>query len=44
MLGGPDRRMLYMISNDTDYESLQMGRSSGYLERVEVDVPGSGWP
>ena len=44
MLGGPDRRTLYMISNDTDYERLQMGLSSGYLEQVEVDVPGAGWP
>jgi sugar lactone lactonase YvrE len=44
MLGGADRRTLFMISNDTNYESLQMGRSSGYLEKVEVDVPGAGWP
>ncbi len=44
MLGGPNRRTLYMISNDTDYERLQMGLSSGYLEQVEVDVPGAGWP
>jgi sugar lactone lactonase YvrE len=44
MLGGPDRRMLYLLSNDTDHERLGMGMSSGYLEQIEVDVPGVGWP
>jgi sugar lactone lactonase YvrE len=44
MLGGSDRRTLYMISNETNHERIQMGVSSGYLEQVEVDVPGAGWP
>jgi hypothetical protein len=44
MLGGPARRTLYMLSNDTDHEKLGMGLSSGYLDQVEVDIPGAGWP
>jgi sugar lactone lactonase YvrE len=44
MLGGPARRTLYMLSNDTNHEKLGMGLSSGYLDQVEVDVPGAGWP
>jgi sugar lactone lactonase YvrE len=44
MLGGADRRTLYLISNDTDHERLPAGISSGYLDAVAVDVPGAGWP
>jgi sugar lactone lactonase YvrE len=44
MLGGTDRRTLYMISNDTDFQRLGMGISSGYLEKVRVEVEGAGWP
>jgi sugar lactone lactonase YvrE len=44
MLGGPERRMLYLLSNDTDQERLGMDISSGYLDQVEVDIPGAGWP
>jgi sugar lactone lactonase YvrE len=44
MLGGADRRTLYMISADTDRERLARGISSGHLEQVRVDIEGAGWP
>jgi sugar lactone lactonase YvrE len=44
MLGGADRRTLYMISADTDRERLALGISSGFLEQVRVDIEGVGWP
>jgi sugar lactone lactonase YvrE len=44
MLGGADRRTLYLISADTDRERFAMGISSGYLDQVRVDVEGTGWP
>lgn len=44
MLGGADRRTLYLISADTDRERYGMGISSGYLDQVGVDVEGAGWP
>jgi sugar lactone lactonase YvrE len=44
MLGGADRRTLYLISADTDRERYRMGISSGYLDQVRVDVEGAGWP
>jgi sugar lactone lactonase YvrE len=44
MLGGADRRTLYLISADTDLERFGKGISSGYLDHVRVDVEGAGWP
>jgi sugar lactone lactonase YvrE len=44
MLGGADRRTLYMLSADTDRERMAKGVSTGYLEAVEVEVPGVGSP
>jgi sugar lactone lactonase YvrE len=44
MLGGADRRTLYLISADTDRERYGKGISSGYLDQVRVDVEGAGWP
>ncbi len=44
MLGGADRRTLYLIVNDSTHEKLPLGESVGCIEHVRVDVPGAGWP
>lgn len=53
MLGGTDRRTLYMATANTTLENLQACRdfeadlrstSVGWIEAVEVDVPGAGLP
>jgi sugar lactone lactonase YvrE len=43
-LGGPDRRTLYLVVNDTTTERHTRGDSDGRIEQVRVDVPGAGWP
>ena len=43
-LGGPDRRTLYLVINDTTLERLAANDSKGRIETVRVDVPGAGWP
>jgi sugar lactone lactonase YvrE len=43
-LGGSDRRTLFLIINDTDYEGMANNVSDGRIETVHVDVPGAGWP
>lgn len=44
MLGGADRKTLYLISNETTVANLRSGISKGYLESVRVEIPGAGWP
>ncbi|MBL4623220.1 MAG: SMP-30/gluconolactonase/LRE family protein [Immundisolibacteraceae bacterium] len=44
MLGGPDRKTLFMISAETDIEQLAQGNSKAFIETVQVDVPGAGIP
>jgi sugar lactone lactonase YvrE len=44
MLGGPDRRTLYLLAADTDPARALQHDSHGYLYRVPVDVPGAGYP
>jgi len=44
MLGGPDRRTLYLLAADTDPARALQQDSHGYLYRVRVDVPGAGCP
>jgi sugar lactone lactonase YvrE len=44
MLGGPDRRTLYLLAADTDPARALQHDSRGYLYRVRVDVPGAGCP
>jgi len=44
MLGGPDRRTLYLLGADTDPARALQQDSHGYLYRVRVDVPGAGCP
>jgi sugar lactone lactonase YvrE len=44
MLGGPDRRTLYLFAADTDPTRALTHDSRGYLYSVRVDVPGAGCP
>jgi sugar lactone lactonase YvrE len=44
MLGGPDRRTLFLCTAQTTPEDLAQGRSIGFIETVDVDTPGAGWP
>src|SRR5882757_3015174 len=44
MLGGLDRRTLYLLAADTDPARALQQDSRGYLYRVRVDVPGAGCP
>jgi sugar lactone lactonase YvrE len=44
MLGGADRRTLFLLTAETSLEDLQQGKSKGYIETVRVDVPGAGLP
>jgi len=43
-LGGPNRSTLYLLTADTTREELAKGKAVGYIEVLEVDVPGAGWP
>jgi sugar lactone lactonase YvrE len=44
MLGGPDRRTLYMLAADTTPLRAQTDDSHGYIYSARVDVSGAGWP
>jgi sugar lactone lactonase YvrE len=45
VLGGDDRRTLFMLMADTTRESMhQPGGTHSRIEMMEVDVPGAGWP
>jgi sugar lactone lactonase YvrE len=44
MLGGEDRRTLFLLIAETSLEDLMKGKSKGYIETVRVDVPGAGLP
>lgn len=44
MLGGEDRRTLFLLTAETSMEALRRGQSKGYIETVRVDIPGSGLP
>ena len=43
-LGGPNRSTLYLFTADTTKELLAQGKAKGFVEVVEVEVPGAGWP
>ena len=43
MLGGPDRRTLFLMVADA-FSGDAIGRHSAAIETLEVDVPGAGWP
>lgn len=44
MLGGDDRKTLYICTAEGDEADRQAGRSRGWIEQVRVDVPGAGLP
>jgi sugar lactone lactonase YvrE len=44
MLGGEDRRTLYLCTAEGGREDIGAGRTKGFIETVPVDVPGAGWP
>ena len=44
MLGGPDRRTLFMLTSDTDTERLAKSDSRCRSEIADVEVPGAGLP
>ena len=44
MLGGEDRRTLFMLTAETTIEELSQGKSKGRIETARVDVPGAGLP
>jgi sugar lactone lactonase YvrE len=45
MLGGADRRTLYMVTGDlTGDEATLLEQRPGRIEAVRVEVPGAGWP
>jgi hypothetical protein len=44
MLGGPDRRTLFMLTAPVDNLEQARERRGGKVEVAQVDVPGAGWP
>jgi sugar lactone lactonase YvrE len=44
MLGGSDRQTLFLLTADTDMTRLPQGDSNGFVETVQVQTPGAGWP
>ena len=44
MLGGEDRKTLFLLTAETSVEELAQGESQGRIETVRVEVPGAGYP
>lgn len=44
MLGGPERRTLFVLTAETTNPDEALAKKSGRVETVEVDVPGAGLP
>ena len=44
MLGGPERRTLFMLTAETSEPNKARAQPSGRIEIVEVDIPGAGLP
>ena len=44
MLGGPDRRTLFLVSSSDAYPAKLVGTRLSRVETVRVDVPGAGFP
>ena len=42
MLGGPDRRTLYLLSAETTEAGFDQGHAVGFIETLWVDAPGTG--
>jgi sugar lactone lactonase YvrE len=43
-LGGPRRRTLFCLSAETSHEEMRQRKSRAYVDTVEVEVPGAGYP
>lgn len=43
-LGGPQRKTLFCLTAKTSPEELRQRKSTAYVDTVEVDVPGAGYP
>jgi sugar lactone lactonase YvrE len=43
MLGGPDRRTLFILTN-TGSGPAMGSKADGRIETIPVEVPGAGWP
>jgi sugar lactone lactonase YvrE len=44
MLGGPERRTLFILTAETANPDEARAMMSGRIETVEVDIPGAGLP
>jgi sugar lactone lactonase YvrE len=44
MLGGEGRQTLFLLTAETSIEELAQGKSAGYIETVQVEIPGAGLP
>jgi sugar lactone lactonase YvrE len=44
MLGGPDRRTLFMLTSETFHSEEARAKRSARIEIARVDVPGAGFP
>jgi sugar lactone lactonase YvrE len=44
MLGGEDRKTLFLLTAETTIEELSQGKAKGRIETARVDIPGAGWP
>jgi sugar lactone lactonase YvrE len=44
MLGGPDRRTLFLLSSSDAYPKRLVGTRLSCVETVRVDIPGAGFP
>ena len=44
MLGGEDKRTLFLLTAETTIEELAQGKSIGRIETVRVETPGAGLP
>ena len=44
MLGGPDRRTLFLLSSSDAYPAKLVGTRAAHVETIRVDVPGAGFP
>ena len=42
MLGGPDRRTLYLLSAETTAAGVHQGHAVGFIETLRVETPGTG--
>lgn len=43
-LGGEDRRTLFLLTAEGSQEDLIKGQTKGFIETVQVEFPGAGWP